>query len=342
MNGLLPSDARLDFFRYEIPFAQPLRIGTETLSTRKGFLARCKMGGVQGWGDIAPLPGYSIESIDQVEQLLRGGLQADTSNLPPSVRSGIDFAVRNCQAHYAGLTLYALLGGQESESSVQTARLITDDEGQAVLSARNRFPVVKIKVGRRAIDEDIARVNGIIEELDPGQKVRLDANRAWSIDEYVRFARSIDMARIEFFEEPLAKLADYRAQAGQLEIPFALDESLASFDIHELDSFSCLAAIVVKPTMTGSISDCARYFDWARTRQKQLVISSAYESGIGMRNLIALAGALGGNSVAGLDTYSRLAGDIVSPHLSLHGGAYLVADTFSHAWQVNLDQLGKI
>jgi o-succinylbenzoate synthase len=48
------------------------------------------------------------------------------------------------------------------------------------------------------------------------------------------------------------------------------------------------------------------------------VISSAYETGVGTVALVALAAGVGDEEVpAGLDTYRRLAGDVLRPPLDL-------------------------
>jgi len=225
---------------------------------------------------------------------------------------------------------------------VRTAKLITDDVGHDQSALPGQHTVVKLKVGRQSLLHDVGRVNHMLEEAPAHIRFRLDANRAWTRTEAEEFVRSIDLSRIDFIEEPLKDISDYAAFDQECDVPFAMDESLAHFSMRELDSFRNLAALVIKPLMLGSVEDCRKYLDWARTRQKVAVISSAYESGVGMRNLIALSTAMAGGSVAGLDTYNRLADDVATPRLSLRDGCYDASTTLSGAWQVDYGKLEEI
>ena len=59
-------------------------------------------------------------------------------------------------------------------------------------------------------------------------------------------------------------------------------------------------------------------------RRGPVVVSSVFESGVGMRHLVALAAALG-DVPAGLDTYRWLAADVLAEPLAIGGPAVDVA-----------------
>ena len=71
-----------------------------------------------------------------------------------------------------------------------------------------------------------------------------------------------------------------------------------------------------------------------------MVVSSTFESGVGMRHLVALAAALG-DTPAGLDTYRWLADDVLERRLSLAGPTVNVADVLAPN-PVRLDRLTRI
>ena len=74
------------------------------------------------------------------------------------------------------------------------------------------------------------------------------------------------------------------------------------------------AAVVMKPMFLGGISRVLRLADRATSLGIRPVVSSAYETGVGTAALVALAVGTGGGGIpAGLDTYRRLAADVVEP-----------------------------
>ncbi|MBA2533696.1 MAG: hypothetical protein H0V21_01645, partial [Rubrobacter sp.] len=61
-----------DLFRYSIPLAQTLVLKNTTLRHRDGLLLKLSgSDGSEGWGETAPLPGFSRESLDESAAQLR-------------------------------------------------------------------------------------------------------------------------------------------------------------------------------------------------------------------------------------------------------------------------------
>jgi O-succinylbenzoate synthase len=75
-------------------------------------------------------------------------------------------------------------------------------------------------------------------------------------------------------------------------------------------------AVVLKPTLLGGISRSLRFASEAKALGIKVVVSSAYESGVGTGALVALA-AMVGDEPVGLDTYRRLADDVIEVPLDL-------------------------
>ncbi|HEX2729019.1 MAG TPA: enolase C-terminal domain-like protein, partial [Rubrobacteraceae bacterium] len=174
------------------------------------------------------------------------------------------------------------------------------------------------KVGGRSVQEDIGLVRAVKEVLGTSGSLRLDANRAWSLEEGVRFARGVSGWGIEYIEEPLADPAGLREFAGTCGIPVALDESLVGMAPETLEKHRYAGAVVLKPALIGGVSRTLRLAELALELGMRPVISSAYEAGVGTAALVALAAGIGYEEIpAGLDTYRRLAEDVVEPRLSL-------------------------
>ncbi len=180
------------------------------------------------------------------------------------------------------------------------------------------YAAVKLKVGRRPVEEDVELVRAVKEELGDTVVLRLDANRAWSLEEAERFVRGVAGLPFEFIEEPLADPAQLPVLVRETGVRVALDESLAGMQPGALEAHSYARAAVIKPTLVGGLSRTLRFAKRATLLGMKPVISSAYETGVGTAALAALAAGVGGEEVpAGLDTYRQLAGDVLRPRLDL-------------------------
>ncbi len=179
------------------------------------------------------------------------------------------------------------------------------------------YRAVKLKVGERPVAEDAALVRALAGELGEGTALRLDANRAWSIGEADEFVRAAGASSFEYVEEPLAEPALLPDLARETGLPVALDESLTTMEPGALGEHRYAAAVVIKPTLLGGLSTALRFAGETSRLGMRAVVSSAYETGVGTAALVALAAAIEGDIPAGLDTYRRLAEDVVSPRLGL-------------------------
>lgn len=180
------------------------------------------------------------------------------------------------------------------------------------------YETVKLKVGRRGVEEDAALVWALREVLGEAVGLRLDANRVWSFREAARFAQATEDAGYEYIEEPLDDPSGLKDLAREHGVPVALDESLVGMAPGELAAHDYARAVVIKPTLAGGISRALRFAEEARSLGLTPVISSAYEAGVGTEALVALAAATGGGKVAaGLDTYRRLGADVLYPPLNI-------------------------
>jgi O-succinylbenzoate synthase len=283
-------------------------------------------------GEAAPLPGFSHEGLDEVARQLRHladsmvGREAtvdlegafarelDTLDLVPSARFGFELALWDLYAASSGKALPELVTSRPRTTVTINALIYSPDHAieEALRARAAGYEAVKLKVGGRDVEEDVELVRAVRRTLNSDVSLRLDANRAWSFEEAERFARGIAGLRLEYVEEPLSDPAGLPSLSRTCDLPVALDESLA------LGDHDYARAVVLKPTLLGGISRTLRFARLAARLGMRPVISSAYETGVGTSCLVALAAAVGDEEVpAGLDTYRRLAEDVLSPRLEL-------------------------
>lgn len=334
--------AGFQLYRYDLPLTEPLALGGETLERRAGLLLKLTgENGAVGWGETSPLPGFSRESLEEATSEL-GALAAslpgremtggwagpddgitrwlDSLGPAPSVRFGLELAVRNLCAAARGASL-AELASPGPSGTVPVNGLLTGPPDRVHKDTRRLrdagYRAVKLKVGWRSVKEDAGLVRALVGELGEDVALRLDANRAWSFEEAGEFARAARGSRFEYVEEPLRDPVLLPDLVRETALPVAFDESLTTMEPGGLGEHYYAAAVVLKPTLLGGLSAALQLAGEASRLGMTPVVSSAYETGVGTAALVALAAAIDGDVPAGLDTYRRLADDVVSPRLAL-------------------------
>lgn len=323
-------------YRYSLPLCRPMTVSGDSRSRRDGLLLRLTgVDGAVGWGDAAPLPGFSRETLAEAFDALKCAAEALCTGaatlwdaLPPSASFAIETALDNIAQRTtdnAEIMLSALLAGK-SERILEKARR----------AASAGFRTVKLKVGRSTWADEAALAAAVRETVGPGVALRLDANRAWDLDTAVAFARAVSGLDIAYIEEPLHDWRELRQFHEAAPVPFSLDETLQEHryvleaasrgdwpsnaqELHAVIAVS--AACVIKPTLLH-FHGLREWLLRASLDGKPVVISAAFESGVGIAALAGYAARLSTPGVAaGLDTYAWLAEDVLCPPLSLHGGA---------------------
>ncbi|NMS48185.1 o-succinylbenzoate synthase, partial [Vibrio parahaemolyticus] len=143
---------------------------------RVGYVVALSEDGKTGLGEVAPLPGFSLESTEDAgvqlqEQAERwvAELDVDYANMYPSVAFGLSMAQLE------------LAGGLPQQGKYQTAPLCTGDPDELIpkLNEMEGEKVAKVKVGLYEPIRDGMLVNLFLESI-PQLTLRLDANRAWT------------------------------------------------------------------------------------------------------------------------------------------------------------------
>jgi len=356
--------SEMALYRYDLPLTAPLQLGSAASGQRKGVLVRAVTEqGAVGWGEAAPLPGFSAETLDDVLAGARDVFApwpdarisvSDTdlgktlqglplgAESPPSLRFAIESAVVEGIAEATGTAVPDMLGARRSTLSLNA--LISHSEGpsRAAELHEEGYRAVKVKVGRAAVAEDTARVRAIRDALDPSVALRLDANRAWSLDQAVSVGEQLSDLKIDYVEEPLADPAQLRDLVARTGLSVALDETTRETSPAILRELPSVSAVVLKPTLLGGLRAT---WDWCRVADETgatPVLSAAYESGVGLRMIVALA-ATGPEVPVGVSTYGRLAADVYDPPLPLSGPTVDVAAVWA-PWdaQIAWDRLTLI
>ena len=188
------------------------------------------------------------------------------------------------------------------------ALLVGEGPGEVAASARAAvgagYRAVKLKVGGRALEADVARAIAAREAVGQSVALRLDGNGGWSRDEAVTALRALTACRPEYVEQPVAAddLAGLVAVGREAGVVVAADEAAG----HRESAMACLEAgvpvLVLKPAALGGLLTAGRVAREASRLGARVVLTSALDRGVGTLGAAHLAASLGLDEPMGLAT----------------------------------------
>lgn len=191
-----------------------------------------------------------------------------------------------------------------------------------------RFPgarTAKVKVADAAehLADDVARVAAVRRVLGPADRVRIDANAGWTLDEAERALRALAPFDLEYAEQPCAtidELAELRRRTADLAIPIAADESVRkAADPLAVARAGAADLLVLKAAPLGGVRAAA---ELARQAGLPVVVSSALDTSVGLAMGAFLAASLPElPHDCGLGTASLLAADVTREPLVPEDGS---------------------
>ena len=258
-------------------------------------------GGVTGWGEAMPLPGWPGADLPATKRALEAWAadpDPDPVNLPQErfARAAVELALLDAEARRRGLTpAEVLAGGSSVAGSVEVNRLVADvDEARAEVVGG--YGTVKLKVGGSSTgpssaEECVAGVGAVREAIGPGVRLRLDANGAWATEQAVEMLDRLEQFDIEYVEEPVAGMDALAEVAERSPVPVAVDDSLGSVGTLVPEA---IAVVVVKPMALGGPRTAhAAACRWINEGRK-VVVTNYLDSAIGQHAALSVAAALPG------------------------------------------------
>ena len=326
-----------DIYTFNLPLLKPFFTKGKWISNRKGFLLRLNSSdGAAGFGEISPLPAFSRESLREVRIQLQSLAFKNFKTIPqlfPSVRFGLESALWNLLADQKKFPLQKILSPSQkiNRKNIPVIGLLQGSLENVVSETKRMkargFRDFKLKVGTNDMAQDIEKVRRVQALLKNRGTLRLDANQFWTFEEAISFAKAVEKDSIEYIEEPFKDIFTQRSLITQFfqttGIPVALDESLRGMDPEHFKPFPGLKAVILKPTILGGIEKTFRWVKKAKELKVQAVISSTFESGVGLSMLAQLAAALECFPV-GVDTYKWFLKDILIRPIKMVRGNLIV------------------
>lgn len=294
---------RAQVYRWQIPMDAGVVLREQRLKTRDGLFVHLSENDREGWGEVAPLPGFSLETLAQAQDAVLAWVDAWLAG------SESDWPSQPSAAFGLSCALAELEDTLPQAADYRAAPLCTGDPDElfVALAAMPGEKVAKVKVGLYEAVRDGMVVNLLLEAI-PDLHLRLDANRAWTPLKAQQFAKYVNpdyRSRIAFIEEPCRTRDDSRTFAQETGIAIAWDESLREADFRFVAEPG-LSAVVIKPTLTGSLQRVREQVEAAHALGLTAVISSSIESSLGLTQLARIAAWLTPQTIPGLDTLNLM------------------------------------
>jgi L-Ala-D/L-Glu epimerase len=271
--------------RLSIPFREPFVTATGVVSERELVVLRLEgSDGTVGWGEAAPFEPYDGVPLERAIAALSGG----GGRRPPQARAAEEIARLDLEARQErrplaepvrdALPVNLTLPGGPPEEVAERAR-----EG-----LRAGYACFKVKVG---LPEDAERVAAVRDAVGPWPALRVDANRAWSVDEAVTQIRAIEQYDLEFVEQPCRTLDELRQVRGRVSTPIAADESVGSpRAVRRAAEAEACDVVNVKLASAGGFKPAREALRLARAKGLAPFLSSTLDGPWGIAAALQLAG----------------------------------------------------
>ncbi|MDX2273322.1 MAG: o-succinylbenzoate synthase [Cyanobacteriota bacterium] len=310
---------------YERPFRQPLATHHGDWSLRQSLLIRLQdQQGRVGYGEIAPVAWFGSETLDQALAFCR----QLPSSLTQSIIQGIPNHLPACQfgleSAWVGLrdaSVHASIGSALSPQAAPPIRVSgLLPAGEAALTAwqplwQRGYRTFKWKIAVEALEKEQHLCQELSQQLPRSAHLRLDANGGLTLAQAKQWLVLADRLAIEFLEQPLPghEFSSLQQLSQQFITPIALDESVANLrQLQDCYQAGWSGIFVIKPSIIGSLLSLQLFL---RQHQLDIVISSVFESPIGLFHCLQLTKAFAPTRACGLGIEDFLDRDPDCPNL---------------------------
>jgi L-alanine-DL-glutamate epimerase-like enolase superfamily enzyme len=345
--GLALAIERVEIFGVSIPLVGAgFRNAYITKKMQKSALVRLTaQDGSVGLGNIDPSPGYSVETIEESLDALKGPLAGTVRGLDAAnphwvvetmdralpgfldAKAAVEMACIDLTARRLGIPVHQYLGGALVDRMRFNAWIGIVPPDEAAREARKwfdrGFSSAKVKVGG-GIRADRDRLQAVREAVGPQMKLRADANAGYGVDDAVALGKLLEPFGLQLFEQPVRAddLAGMATVRGAIGIPVMADESITDHaSLINVIRANCADMVKLKVMKQGGFLKCRSMLETAEAAGLGVVIGHGFGLGINTVAEIMLA-ATSRTVLSGLECVGPLktSDDIVTEKLDLSRG----------------------
>lgn len=233
----------------EVPTRAPVSGVHGITQTQRSVLVRIAAeGGVEGWGNVDPSPGYTLMSADDIHAAITGLapnlIGGDAMNLNAALaamdhalpggreaKAAVEMALCDAKARALHIPVHSLLGGRTKSVVLLNAWIGTVPPAKAAEEAlgwvESGFRSAKIKLDG-ADPIGLQRVAAVREAVGRRMALRVDFNESLPAAEAVQFIRALEPYDLTLVEQPVPRdqITDLAQIRRGINIPLMADESV--------------------------------------------------------------------------------------------------------------------
>lgn len=330
------------FSQFSLNLKEPFKNASFIIETRNGFIIKITdENNYIGFGEVAPLPGFSSETLHECEVALNRLYYTIIDNSAKNEEFDLIselHSISNLPSLIFGIeqAVISLLIQRGELSSLLSHEKIIHVNGIVGIKSKeeifrkiddllaNDFKTIKMKLGINSIEDDVEIVKQIANRIDDSIKIRLDVNGNWNYQQAEFAVNNLPKEKIELIEQPVNNINELVMLSDFSPIPIAIDESIRNTsEAKEIIERSNITNIVLKPSILGSIIQTISLIKSAGNLGKKIIISSAFESVVGRSAIVWLASFVIENHAHGLNTAEHFVEDLATDEYQISNGEIL-------------------
>ncbi len=306
-----------------VPFRAPFETAAGTWTAREAWLLRLEReDGRSGWGEavledagdapvlealfnelvatgLAPADAL-VSRTGAAGRAFRAALGGALLDLGSAASFTLSSAASSAASSQLGSASSSATGDESWPGVGVNATIGAADTAAAVEAARaalaKGFRTLKLKAGPADTTASLVeRLFAVRSAAGDDVALRLDVNGTWTPKEAAERLRALAGMGLQYVEQPLdpAALAEAAALRASTGTPLAADEAVASLEAaHAILDAGAADVLVVKPARVGGPEVVRAIAALAAEHGIPVVLSSLFETGVGLATALACAAAL--------------------------------------------------
>ncbi|MDA0986170.1 MAG: o-succinylbenzoate synthase [Bacteroidetes bacterium] len=331
------------YLKFKLKLHNSFNYGTKKISSKSGYyiIIMDELGNAS-LGEASPLKEFSKESLKKVKQDLiqiKNELRIinlstdryfDKNNICASVRFGIESAILNLLIKRKEIKI-------SPNKSVSVNAVVDLKSKNYILNnikelVVNKYSTVKIKIGRKNFSDDFEIIKSIKGVFGNKLKIRADVNSSWNKRVAIKNINALNKFNLEYIEDPCKSLSDNFEVSKKSKTPIALDKPINNLaTLRKLIKDKTINFLVIKPMIIGSVFELIKMIKLANKKKIKIIISSSFETKVGLKTLSMLSTFVNHNYAHGLSASNYINNQKSQNALNIICGKIKLSNLFTNA-----------
>ncbi len=335
----------------------PYRSHVRSSSTTMSAIVRLETDeGLVGWGEhnvnfLPDVSGASMQADARAWMIGRDALNLQAFHqdcrLDTRLKSGIELAMWDLKGKALGVPVVELLGGTiRAEVEVAACMGIQTYQRAGEIASfyvEQGFGSLKTKAGSD-MQEDLEMVRGVRDAVGDRLKLRIDPNRAYSLDEAIELGRRLEEYELEYLEQPIMAepLTDAVRLRSETKTPIALNESVVDpASVWEILEAGAAEFILPDTHIAGGIWPCVEIGHLGHAAGVPCIMHCGHDLGPKTAAMVHVAAACPAYSLGNDSTYFGLEDDVTIDPFVIADGKIAVPEVPGLGCDVDPEKLEK-